>query len=105
MRLSATSLDGVEDGRRGEGQSTEEPRSREPGQGPPQVLCSSWCCESGRHQSENGYFTTPGSHRTTLRPRLDKSSFPVGRQGTWSTSWLLPREPRPAKVIRCSTPI
>nr|XP_021153517.1 uncharacterized protein LOC110364334 [Columba livia] len=36
--------------------------------GPPQVPCSSWCCESGRHQSENGYFTTPGSHRTTVRP-------------------------------------
>ncbi|KAE8596814.1 hypothetical protein XENTR_v10016251 [Xenopus tropicalis] len=24
------------------------------------VRSSSWCCESGRDHSENGYFTTPG---------------------------------------------
>ena len=28
------------------------------------VRWGSWCCESGRRQSENGYFTTPGSHPT-----------------------------------------
>lgn len=44
-----------------DGWSAEDP-------GPRRVPCSSWCCESGRRQSENGYFTTPGWHRTTLRP-------------------------------------
>ncbi|CAM5092723.1 unnamed protein product [Eretmochelys imbricata] len=39
-------------------------------EGPPtsiyMVWCSSWCCESGRRQSENGYFTTPGLYPTTV---------------------------------------
>lgn len=33
------------------------------------------------------------------------AASPAGRQGMWSTFWLLPCKPRPAKVIRCSTPI
>lgn len=32
---------------------------------PSSVRWGSWCCESGRCRSENGYFTTPGSHPTT----------------------------------------
>ena len=32
---------------------------------PSMVRWGSWCCESGRCQPENGYFTTPGSHPTT----------------------------------------
>ncbi|XP_010560726.1 PREDICTED: testis- and ovary-specific PAZ domain-containing protein 1 [Haliaeetus leucocephalus] len=61
----------------GGGQSTEEPGGGDPVRGTPQVPCSSWCCESGRHQSENGYFTTPGSHRTTVRPPArEEQRFP-----------------------------
>lgn len=38
------------------------------------VRCGSWCCESGRCQSENGYFTTPGLHPTTGNASLGTSN-------------------------------
>lgn len=68
LSLCFPALNGVEDGL--QRRRTEHRGAQEQGAWPgaPQVLCSSWCCESGRHQSENGYFTTPGSHHTTLRP-------------------------------------
>lgn len=45
--------------------STEEGTPRPSIGLPGTVRWGSWCCESGRRQSENGYFTTPGSHPTT----------------------------------------
>ncbi|XP_078206258.1 uncharacterized protein LOC118147825 [Callithrix jacchus] len=50
---------------------------------PSMVWWGSWCCESGRCQSENGYFTTPGPHHTTggiLAPEPAKA--PTGEAAT-----------------------
>ncbi|KAM7229935.1 hypothetical protein CapIbe_018652 [Capra ibex] len=58
----------------GDASSTREEEQRQHG-GPTAgtVRWGSWCCESGRRQSENGYFTTPGSHPT---PGSTPSSSP-----------------------------
>ncbi|XP_010217619.1 PREDICTED: testis- and ovary-specific PAZ domain-containing protein 1 [Tinamus guttatus] len=64
----------------------------EAGRAAPPVACGRGGGESGRHQSENGYFTTPGWHPTTLyaRGRVSEARH-VER--------ISPPESRPAKSI------
>lgn len=59
------------------------PHHRQRPQRPPgTVWWGSWCCESGRCHSENGYFTTPGSHPTTGTGRQDPAAaHPGARPG------------------------
>lgn len=50
---------------------------------PSMVWWGSWCCESGRCQSENGYFTTPGPHHTTGSiPAPEPARAPSGEAAT-----------------------
>ena len=64
------------------------------------VRWGSWCCESGRRQSENGYFTTPGSHPT---PGSAPSSSPHPAS-TSASAGAPPSPPGPQQAAFRLTP-
>lgn len=59
------------------------------------VLWDSWCCESGRCQSENGYFTTPGPH-CTASSEQQATSIQTPEHQDASKSTCLPYRTPPA---------